>query len=116
MTLTHAVAGIDFKRLPGPLAARLAAEPPFASQRNFGASSLDWCWVADRRFHVYLHGGQRLWDYAAGSLILAEAGGFAVTLRGEAVFRLDLAPRSVMAAHDAALLDEWSRWITAHMP
>jgi len=113
--LAHAVAGVDFKRLPGPLAAQLAAHPPYASQRNFGASSLDWCWIADRRFHVYLHGGQRLWDYAAGSLILAESGGIAVTLAGEAVFSLDLAPRSVIAAKDSALLDEWSRWIAAHM-
>lgn len=115
VTLAHAVAAIDFKRLPGPLGARLAADPPYASQRNFGASTLDWCWVADRRFHIYLHGGQRLWDYAAGSLILAEAGGFAVTLQGEAVFALDLAPRSVVAARDAALLNVWLRWITAHM-
>jgi len=114
-TLAHAVAGIDFKRLPGPLAARLAAEPPYASQRNFGASSLDWCWLADRRFHIYLHGGQRLWDYAAGSLILTEAGGDSVTLRGEPVFTLDVGPRSVIAAHDATLLDEWSRWIAKHM-
>ena len=114
-TLAHAVAGIDFKRLPGPLAARLAAQPPFASQRNFGASSLDWCWLADRRFHIYLHGGQRLWDYAAGSLILSEVGGYAQTLQGEPVFTLDVAPRSVIAARDEALLDEWSSWIAAHM-
>jgi len=112
--LAHAVAGIDFKRLPAGLAGQIASAPPFASQRNFGASSLDWCWVADRRFHIYLHGGQRLWDYAAGSLILTEAGGQSVTLQGEPVFRLDVAPRTVIAARDRALLVEWARWIEAH--
>jgi myo-inositol-1(or 4)-monophosphatase len=112
--LAHAVAGIDFKRLPGTLAAQLATTPPYASQRNFGASSLDWCWVADQRFHIYLHGGQRLWDYAAGCLILEEAGGIATTLQGEAVFTLDMAPRSVLAARDAALHENWSHWIAAH--
>ena len=38
-------------------------------------SALEWCYVAAGRLDVYLHGGQMLWDYAAGRLILEEAGG-----------------------------------------
>ena len=72
-----AVAGVDFKRVPASLSAALAASAPYSSQRNFGAATLDWCYVAAGRFDLYLHGGQKLWDYAAGSLILQEAGGSA---------------------------------------
>ena len=100
LPLQRTLAVVDFKRLDRPLAAKLGAEPPYGSQRNFGSSALDWCWLADGRFHIYLHGGQKLWDYAAGSLILSEAGGHAVTLDGEEVFANGLDPRSVVAARD----------------
>lgn len=110
-SLRRAIACVDFKRLDGALAARLAAGPPYGSQRNFGSSSLEWCWLALGRFHLYLHGGQKLWDYAAGSLILAEAGGSAATLADEPVFRLGLAPRSVVAARDSRLFSSWQTWL-----
>jgi myo-inositol-1(or 4)-monophosphatase len=109
--LRRCIAGVDFKRLKGSLAARLGEDPPYGSQRNFGASSLDWCWLAAGRFQLYLHGGQKLWDYAAGSLIHAEAGGLAQTLEGEGVCVGDLRPRSVVAAGDAELFQAWRTWI-----
>jgi len=109
--LTRAIACIDLKRLEPALAMRLVSEMPFASQRNFGSSCLEWCWLADGRFHIYLHGGQKLWDYSAGSLLMAEAGGHAVTLSGESVFRLGLEPRSVVASRDGSLFAEWRRWL-----
>src|SRR3989344_3070057 len=108
------IAAVDFKRLAAPLAARLGAQPPYGSQRNFGASSLEWCWLADGRFHLYLHGGQKLWDYAGGSLILAEAGGMAATLEGEKIFTYGLEPRSVVAAPTPALFSIWRTWIDAN--
>jgi len=74
--LADAIGLIDFKRLPESLASTLAARPPWASQRSFGASALDWCQLAAGRCHIYLHGKQMPWDYAAGKLILSEAGGF----------------------------------------
>jgi fructose-1,6-bisphosphatase/inositol monophosphatase family enzyme len=77
----RAVGGVDFKRIPKLLADRIAVSPPFYSQRNFGSSTLDWCNLAAGRLDLYLHGGQMLWDYAAGSLILREAGGQMCTLR-----------------------------------
>jgi myo-inositol-1(or 4)-monophosphatase len=109
--MRRCIAAVDFKRLALPLAAQLGAHPPYGSQRNFGASSLEWCWVAFGRFHLYLHGAQKLWDYAAGSLILNEAGGRACTLDGEDVFRLGVATRSVVAAATPSLFTEWKEWI-----
>lgn len=109
--LRRCVAAVDFKRLKPELAAQLGAYPPYGSQRNFGASSLEWCWLADGRFHLYLHGGQKLWDYAGGSLILTEAGGEAATLEGQEVFRYGLETRSVVAAATPALFSHWKCWI-----
>ncbi len=109
--MKRAIACIDFKRLETPLAGHLGAHPPYGSQRNFGSSSLEWCWLADGRFHLYLHGGQKLWDYAAGWLILSEVGGYSATLGGEEVFALGLAPRSVVAARDSRLFSLWQAWL-----
>jgi myo-inositol-1(or 4)-monophosphatase len=114
LPLERTIAVVDFKRLDRPLAAKLGAEPPYGSQRNFGSSALDWGWLADGRFHVYLHGGQKLWDYAAGILILTEAGGQAVTLEGEEVFSSGLDSRSVVATRDPELFQVWKAWVTAN--
>lgn len=109
--LGECVALIDLKRLPQDLAARLASTPPYRSQRSFGAVALDWCWLAAGRGHLYLHGRQNLWDYAAGYLVLVESGGHALTLEGEDVFRASLTPRSAAAARDAALFERWKAWL-----
>ncbi|MGC9162527.1 MAG: inositol monophosphatase family protein [Thiomonas sp.] len=109
--LAKTIACIDFKRLPAPLAAALATRPPYASQRSIGSVALDWCWVACGRFHLYLHGSQGLWDYAAGSLILLEAGGHSQTLDGEPVFNNTLGKRSAVCAGDAGLFAMWVEWL-----
>ena len=108
--MAKTTACIDFKRLPPQLAARIAATPPYSSQRSIGSVALDWCWVAAGRFHLYLHGRQRLWDYAAGSLVLAEAGGYADTLDGT-LAPPTLAPRSAVCAADRGLFEEWCRYL-----
>lgn len=105
--IERSVGLVDFKRLEKPLAANLASHPPYASQRSFGSGALDWCMIATGRCHLYLHGGQKLWDYAAGQLILAEAGGYATTLEGEPVFQNSLRPRSVVAAASEKLFRQW---------
>lgn len=110
--LKQCLAAIDFKRLSGGLANRLAQEPPYGSQRSMGSVALDWCWVAAGRVHLYLHGKQKLWDYAAGCLILREAGGLSSTLNGESVFVPDVAPRSALAALDPELFSQWRDWLS----
>jgi myo-inositol-1(or 4)-monophosphatase len=112
-SLDRAIAAVDFKRLPPDLAAHLAARPPYASQRSFGSVALDWCWVAAGRFHIYLHGKQFLWDYAAGHLILDEAGGRSSTLAGGEVFALSVDPSSAVAGLSPALFEQWFAWLQA---
>lgn len=98
---------VDFKRLSPELATKLIRCPPYKSQRSFGSVALEWCWIAAARGDVYLHGKQKLWDYAAGQLILAEAGGYAATLEHEPVYNGTLQPRSAALAINAHLFQTW---------
>jgi len=113
-TLGECIAIIDYKRLVGDLAAQLVRSPPYRSQRNLGASALEWCWLAAGRAHIYLHGGQKLWDFAAGHLILSEAGGRATSLSGKPLDCMRLRKRSVVAAVNPNLLMLWDDWINAN--
>ena len=111
LALNACIANVDYKRLVGELAERLVRSPPYRSQRNLGSSVLEWCWLAAGRVQLYLHGGQKLWDFAAGYLILTEAGGAATTLSGGALDCASLKKRSVVAAVNPELLSQWSSWI-----
>ena len=65
--------------------------------RRFGAAALDLCQVAAGRVELFYECRLSPWDYAAGSLIVAEAGGTVTTL---ADTPLDvLHPSSVFAAN-----------------
>ncbi len=116
LPLRKSIAVVDFKRLSPELSGALTARPPYSSQRNFGSVALEWCWLAANRYQVYLHGKQNLWDYAAGALILEEAGGVAENLEGERFFCAALPPRSAVAACDDALFTEWKSWLLRHRP
>jgi myo-inositol-1(or 4)-monophosphatase len=109
--LDRCMAGVDLKRIDRDLAGRLAREHPFASQRNLGASTLDWCYIAAGRMHIYLHGGQKMWDYAAGWLILKEAGAAVCALDGGDFEAGDPWNRSVLAAQTPELLAQWRDWV-----
>ena len=101
---------IDFKRLDRKKASSLAAEPPYRSQRSFGSSALDLCWIAANRCQLYLHGQQKLWDHGAGLLILKNAGAFAETFDGEEIFQNNLTPKSVIAASNFKLMQQWKNY------
>jgi myo-inositol-1(or 4)-monophosphatase len=111
--LKHSLAGVELKRISDAIATQVALHPPYSSQRNFGASTLDWCYTAAGRFDVYLHGSQKLWDYAAGCLIMEEAGGQMCTLACDDFWADDLWDRPVVAALGAELFAEWKAWIRA---
>jgi hypothetical protein len=72
--------------------------------------------LAAGRADLYAHGGQRLWDYAGGALVFAEAGGAPCLLdRWDGDCRNDLTLRkriAVGAAHPA-LQAEWLAWLRA---
>ncbi len=108
--LKDCMAMIDFKRLQSIIAQKIVTNPPYRSQRSFGASALDLCWIAAERCQVYLHGHQKLWDHAAGLLILHQSEGRAETFQGDTVFKNNLEPKSVMAASNELLMSKWKAY------
>lgn len=112
--LREAVAGFDLKRVSHHLGDELVARPPYFSQRNFGSSALEWCFLAAGRFDVYMHAGQMLWDYAAGHLILAEAGGRACASDGGTLPAGPAVKRGIVAAANPMLFAEWRAWLRSH--
>jgi myo-inositol-1(or 4)-monophosphatase len=108
--LEASIALVDFKRLSPRLAAALATDPPFRSQRSLGSVAIDWCWLAAGRAQIYHHGGQSLWDYAAGRLIFLEAGGHCLIPEA----RLSLQKQEAVAALSSERLKEWHDWLRAN--
>lgn len=116
-SLAESVAVVDFKRLPGPLSSRLAVSPPYRSQRSFGSVAMDWCWLAAGRFQLYLHGGQKLWDYSAGHLVAAEAGAavcLAETVEENCGFDTVLGSKVGSGAINETLMQDWRNWIRSN--
>lgn len=110
-----AIASVEVKYLrSGRLASRIGSVAPCGSQRNMGSSTLDWCFLAAGRYDVYLHGGQRLWDYAAGAVILEEAGGQIASLNTDHYWTDLVWKRSAVAARDPVLFQQWLRWVRAN--
>lgn len=116
--LKDSIAAVDLKRLGRADLVRLGAAAPYRSQRSLGCVALEWCWLAAGRFQLYLHGGQRLWDYAAGRLIATEAGVASRlfeppqgTASPSPAQGLSLDPRMAVAAVDESLLGDWLGWI-----
>lgn len=111
--LGNAVAMVDFKRLHPEIRQVLVRKAPFGSQRNIGTCALEWAWMTANRGQLYLHGSMKLWDLAAGTLLLSEAGGYSCTLDGDSVFRLGMQTRSVVASCDKTLFEEWFSYLQA---
>jgi myo-inositol-1(or 4)-monophosphatase len=72
-----------------------------AGVRRGGAAALDLCFLAEGRFEGFWELFLNPWDFAAGMLVVEEAGG--VTTRPEGG-RLELTPGGVMAANGDAML------------
>lgn len=62
----------EVRRQQGEVTHRLL--PLVRDLRCFGSAALEWCWLASGRIDAYYERDTKLWDYAAGSLIAAEAG------------------------------------------
>ncbi len=76
--------------------------------RNLGATTLHLAYVATGQYDAALIGDSRLWDIAAGAVLLAAAGGTLETLAGRPQFPLDPAAYAgealpCLAARSAAL-------------
>jgi len=66
--------------------------------RRAGSAALDLCYVAAGRAGLYFEYSTSLWDYAAGALIVQEAGGVCRTLAGEPLPRTAERKTSIVAA------------------
>ncbi|UDM16127.1 inositol monophosphatase family protein [Vogesella sp. XCS3] len=114
-SMGDAIAAVEIKYLrSGKLAARMGSVAPFGSQRSMGSSTLDWCFLAAGRYDIYLHGGQRLWDYAAGAVILEEAGGRIASLNTDDYWADTIWKRSAIAALNPELFAQWHKWVRAN--
>jgi myo-inositol-1(or 4)-monophosphatase len=74
-----------------------------AAIRRAGAAAIDLCYLAEGRFDAFWELHLLPWDFAAGGLIVVEAGGTMATVEGDA---LRLRPGSVAGASSPALLEE----------
>ena len=113
--LADALAEVSLRRDTVPLRGALKRHPPYARRLTSGSSALSWCHLAAARIDVMLHSGQKMWDYAAGALILAEAGGALRSLEHRDFWAADAWQRSVVAARSRPLMDEWEAWIDASL-
>lgn len=73
------------------------------SMRRMGSSALNLCYVACGRFDAYFSNSTKVWDIAAGVLLVREAGGLVVTPDGG---ELDLHRPRFVAASTPALSAE----------
>jgi myo-inositol-1(or 4)-monophosphatase len=55
---------------------------PLIVKRTIGTTALELCYVADGRIDGYVSTGNSIWDYAAGALIVEEAGGMITDWKG----------------------------------
>ena len=83
--------------------ARIAMEASL-DLRRFASAELDLCYVAAGRAGLYFELELSTWDYAAGRLIVEEAGGRCCTIDG-GVIPLDGSKPSVLAGSKQALED-----------
>lgn len=75
--------GYDLEQRAAQAAILTEVLPRVRDVRRFGAAALDLCWVATGRFDVYYERGLQPWDWAAASLIVAEADGSLRWMGGE---------------------------------
>ncbi|MEP7262040.1 MAG: inositol monophosphatase family protein [Usitatibacter sp.] len=112
--LAQALAEVSLRRDTAKLRGALKRHPPYARRITSGSSALSWCHLAASRIDVMLHSGQKMWDYAAGALILEEARGTLSTVEQAHFWSAPPWTRSALAARTPALHDEWRAWIRAN--
>lgn len=109
--LSQAVAEVGLRRDVSKLRRPLKVRKPYRRRLTSGSATLSWCDLAAGRIDVLLQGGQKMWDYAAGALILEEAGGFISSLAEDDFWEGPLWSRPAIAARTRPLLEEWRAWV-----
>ena len=113
--LARAHAEVGLRRDSKALRNAIKSHRPYDKRRTSGSSTLSWCDLAEGRIDVMLHSGQKMWDYAAGSLILCEARGALCTIDSDDFWAAPAWNRSVIAARSEKLLVEWRDWVRSHV-
>lgn len=113
--LEQAIAEVSLRRDTATLRGALKRHAPYARRLTSGSSALSWCHLAAARIDAMLHSGQKMWDYAAGALVLEEARGSLGALDNDVFWEAPVWSRSVIAARTEPLLLEWKAWIRAQM-
>lgn len=117
--LSEAIIEVGRFKLLGRVKTALSQHSPAKKIVSSGASVLQWCHMACGRVDAFVHAGEQPWDYAAGALILEEAGGRMATLLHDNYWRsVDVQgswQKSAIAARHPALFDEWKRWVRSHL-
>lgn len=109
--LEGAVAEIDLRRALPHIRRELKRRAPFARRLTSGSTALAWCHLAAGRRDLFLHAGQKVWDYAAGALVAEEAGVRVATLTEDDFWAGPPWERSVIAARTPALFEAWRGWV-----
>lgn len=115
IALGRAVAEVDLRRTLAHVRHEIKRHPPFARRLTSGSSALSWCYLAAGRRDVFVHAGQKAWDYVAGALIAEEAGVCLSTLREDDFWAAPAWERSVIAARTPVLFGEWRDWLRARI-
>jgi len=114
--LQDAVGFVDFKRLDRNTAITLACDPSYRSQRNIGSCALEWAWLAAGRSDFIIHGGEKLWDFAAGSLIAQTAGASVGNFCDHALFPAQKLSSPVLAACNPLLQEKLQHQLAINTP
>jgi myo-inositol-1(or 4)-monophosphatase len=95
--------------LPATLHDLAQLMPACAGMRRWGAASLDLAYVAAGRFDGFWERELKIWDIAAGLLLVREAGGFTGPIRvGDGIFE-----RGELIAANAEIFDRFAKIIRA---
>ena len=113
--LAAATAEVSLRREHAGVRAELKNRKPYARRLTSGSSALSWCHLAAARVDLCLDAGQMAWDFAAGALILEEAGGRCATFDNDDFWAPRNVRRSVIAARTPELFETWRDWIRARL-
>ena len=74
--------------------------------RYFGSTSLDLAYVAAGRFEAFWRTGSKIWDVAAGTILISEAGGYVTEFEGAKSSKALLGSNAFLHAGLKALIQE----------
>jgi len=94
----EAIGFITLKWLDSEMAQHMAINRSFRTMRYIGSSAIEWAWLACGRGAFILHGNEKVWDFAAGSLLASEAGCFHSNFQGESLFPAHSIASTILAS------------------